>query len=106
MIKEPTPKSPDEMSEAELAEYFYTHRADLAGDEVASRPLARMDVMISARFSRAEAAEVRAAAERATMSVSAFLRQCVLAALSTNVQSKATDALQALTNEQPQSDGA
>jgi hypothetical protein len=68
--------------------------------------------MISARFSAAEAAQVRAAAEQARMSGSAFLRQQALAAVGGNVvdlarvradledmRSKATDALQALADE-------
>jgi hypothetical protein len=73
------------MTEAELAEYFYAHRDDLAGEEVPSRTPERMDVMISARFTPSEAVELRAAAEQARMSVSAFLRQRVMATLHTNV---------------------
>lgn len=107
-------KHPDAMTEAELAEYFYAHRDDLAGDEVTSQPPERMDVMISARFSPAEAAELRAAAAQAGLSVSAFLRQCVIARLSDtvvdleraradlrDVYSKAADALQALADQPP-----
>jgi hypothetical protein len=74
-----TSKNPDEMTEAELADYFYTHRDDLAGDEVPSQMPERLDVMLSVRFSAAEAAEIRATAQRARMSVSAFLRQQALA---------------------------
>lgn len=44
-----------------------------------------MDVMISARFTPSEAAELRAAAEQGKMSVSAFLRRRVIAALRSNV---------------------
>ncbi|HET8661456.1 MAG TPA: hypothetical protein VFM55_20970 [Micromonosporaceae bacterium] len=65
----------DTMTEAELAEHFQRHRDDLAGDEVESRTPMRLAVMISARFSREEASALRAAAERAGMSVSAYLRQ-------------------------------
>jgi hypothetical protein len=106
------PKSPDEMTEAELAEYYYSHRDELAGEEVTSRTPARMDVMVSARFSKTEAAKVRAAAARANMSLSAFLRRRVLASLEDNVidldraradlremRSKATDALRALADD-------
>jgi len=102
-------KHPDDMTEAELAEYYYAHRDDLAGDEVPSRVPERMDVMISARFTPSEAADLRAAAERARMSVSAFLRHRVMATLHSNVvdldraradlhdvYSKAADALCAL----------
>nr|MDT0662853.1 hypothetical protein [Micromonospora sp. DSM 115978] len=113
-----TARDPDDMTEAELAAYFFAHRDDLAGEEVESRRPDRMDVMISTRFSRSEAVEVRAAAERARMSVSAFIRQRVLVALSANVvdldrvradlrdmQSKAADALSALEAPEP-GDGA
>jgi hypothetical protein len=102
-------KHPDEMTEAELADYFYGQRDDLVGEEATSDAPERMDVMISARFSPAEAVELRAAAARAQLSVSAFLRQCVVARLSDkvvdleraradlrDVYSKAADALQAL----------
>ena len=34
MTKPDKSKHPDEMTEAELADYFYTHRDDLAGEEV------------------------------------------------------------------------
>jgi hypothetical protein len=107
-------KQPDEMSEVELAEYFYAHRDDLAGEEVSSRAPERMDVMISARFTPSEAAELRAAAEQARMSVSAFLRQRVMTTLHTNVvdleraradlkdvYTKAADALRALAENPP-----
>ncbi|MPZ25900.1 MAG: hypothetical protein GEV12_05485 [Micromonosporaceae bacterium] len=102
------------MTETELADYFYAHRDDLAGDEVTSQAPERMDVMISTRFSPAEAAELRAAAARAGLSVSAFLRQSVMATLSDtvvdleraradlkDVYSKAADALQALADKPP-----
>lgn len=105
-------KTPGEMTEAELADYFYRHRDDLAGEEVSSQARPRLDVMISARFSAGEAARVRATAERAGMSVSAFLRQQALAAADSNVvdlsrvradledvRSKANDALRALADE-------
>lgn len=75
----------DKMTEAELAEHFYRHRDDPAGDEVESRTPTRLDVMISARFSREEATALRAAAEGAGMSLSAYLRQTALAASATNV---------------------
>lgn len=104
-------KRPDEMTEAELAEYYYAHRDDLAGEEVPSHPR-RLDVMISARFSTDEAAKVRAAADRANMTVSAFLRQQALVAVDSNVvdlariradledvRNKATDALRTLADE-------
>lgn len=107
-------KNPDEMTEAELAEHFYAHREDLAGEEVASQPPERMDVMISTRFSPGEAAELRAAAAQAGLSVSAFLRQCAMTTMRGTVvdleraradlkdmYSKAADALQALADTPP-----
>jgi hypothetical protein len=114
MAKPDKSKHPDEMTEAELADYFYTHRDDLAGEVVPSRKPERMDVMISARFTPSEAAELRAAAEQAKMSVSAFLRHRVMAALRSNVidieraradledvYAKAADALRALAENPP-----
>lgn len=99
----------DKMTEAELAEYFHRHRDELAGEKVESRAPIRLDVMISVRFSGDEASALRAAAERAGMSLSAFLRQSVLAASTSNVvdldrvrqdvarvQELASDALRAL----------
>lgn len=79
-----------------------------------SQPPERMDVMISTRFSPGEAAELRAAAAQAGLSVSAFMRQCVMATLGDavvdleraradlkDVYSKAADALQALADKPP-----
>jgi uncharacterized protein (DUF1778 family) len=73
------------MSEAQLAEHFHRHRGELAGEEIDSRAPTRLDVMVSARLSRDEASALRAAAERASMSLSAFLRQSALTASTTNV---------------------
>lgn len=80
-----TRKKPDDMTEAQLAADFYHHRDELAGDEVPSRPPTRLDVMVSTRLTREEAETIRVAAERAGMSLSAFLRQSALAASTTNV---------------------
>lgn len=114
MAKTKKIKRPAEMTETELADYFYAHRNDLAGDEATSQAPERMDVMISTRFSQAEAAELRAAAARAELSVSAFLRQRIMATLSDkvvdveraradlkDVYSKAADALHALADKPP-----
>ena len=103
------PKRPEEMTEAELAEYYYQNRHDLAGAEVPSRTPVKMGVMISVRFTPDEARQVRAAAAQANMSVSAYLRQCAFAAPHDNVvdldrvradlrdvRSRAADALRAL----------
>jgi ribosomal protein L29 len=82
---EVTDRELSEMSEAELAEYYYQHRHEAAGEVVNSTPPGRLDLMVSARFSEVEAAAVRQAAQRAGMSVSAFLRQSALANTDTNV---------------------
>lgn len=83
-----TPEELEEMTEAELADYYYEHRDELAEHDeepVASVKPERLDVMVSARFSLSEAAEVRAAAEKAKMSVSAFLRLAALNAMGSEV---------------------
>lgn len=80
-----TERNPDAMTEAELAADFYEHRDDLAGDEVPSEKPARLDVMLSARFSRDEVEVLRGSAQRAGLTLSAFLRQSALRAASTNV---------------------
>jgi mobilization protein NikA len=105
------PKRPEEMTEAELAEYYYENRHDLAGEEVPSRTPAKMGIMISVRFTQDEARQVRAAAAQANMSVSAYLRQRALAARHDkvvdldrvradlrDVRSRAADALRVLTD--------
>jgi len=73
------PRDPNDLTEEELAEYFYAHRDELAGEEVTSVEPKRLDVMFSARFSRDEAEAVRGAADRAGMPLSAYLRYAVLA---------------------------
>jgi uncharacterized protein (DUF1778 family) len=78
-------RDPESMSEEELAEYYYAHRDELAGEEVPSRKPRRLDVMISARFTPEEAGVVRAAAHRAGLSVSAYLRLRALGEEAANV---------------------
>jgi hypothetical protein len=68
------------MTEEQLAEYYYQHRDELAGDELPSRRPERLDVMVSARFTAEEAATIREAAEQRGMSLSAFLRSAALLA--------------------------
>lgn len=80
-----SPGKAESSNEANLAEEFYRHRGDLAGEEVPSVTPARLDVMVSARFSAQEAQALRRAADGAGMTLSAFLRQCALAASQTNV---------------------
>jgi uncharacterized protein (DUF1778 family) len=75
----------NEMTEAPVAEDWYQSPADLTAGEVPSRPAARLDVMVSARFSRDEVDALRQAAGQAGMTLSAFLRQSALAACATNV---------------------
>lgn len=50
-MTDPDAKNPDEMTEAELADYYYAHRDDLAGEVVPSHTPSRLDVMISTRSS-------------------------------------------------------
>lgn len=75
-------KHVENMTEAELADYYYEHRddPDLAGEQVEYR--APRGARLAVRLSFDEEREVREAAERAGMSVSAFLRQAALNAAS------------------------
>lgn len=70
----------EEMTEAEEAEYLYSHRGDpdLAGEEVPYTP--PRGARVAVRLSFDEERRVRQAAEAAGMTVSAFLRQAALAA--------------------------
>ena len=80
-----TEKQLDEMTEAELAEHYYSHRDDIdsAGEEVDYVPPRAARVAI--RLSFEEERRIRQAAEAAGMSVSAFLRQVGLRAASGGV---------------------
>lgn len=84
MTEEPMNDQPvSEMTEAELAEYYYTHRhdPDMAGDQVAYTPPRAARVAV--RLSFDEERRVRKAAQAAGMSMSAFLRQAALDAADT-----------------------
>lgn len=78
-------KQPDQMTEAELADYYYAHRgdSDLVGDEVAYVP--PRTARIAVRLSLDEEDTIRRAAQGAGMSVSAFLRQAGLSAARADV---------------------
>ncbi|MDA8072878.1 MAG: plasmid mobilization protein [Acidimicrobiales bacterium] len=67
-------------SEAERAEEHWAHRDDQDrwGEPVEARGPEPLSVMVSARFSRAEADQLAAAAEAAGMTRSAFVRQAAL----------------------------
>lgn len=67
------------MDEETLAEYFYEHRDELAGEIVPSTTPARLNVAFSVRFSRTEAEVIRVAAEHAGLTPSEFLRRAALA---------------------------
>lgn len=67
------------MDEEALAEYFYEHRDELAGEVVPSETPTRLDVVFSVRFSRMEADAVHVAAEHARLTPSEFLRRAALA---------------------------
>ncbi|MGH3735393.1 MAG: plasmid mobilization protein [Micromonosporaceae bacterium] len=71
-------KPVSEMSEAELAEYYFAHRhdPDMAGDQVAYTPPRGQRVAI--RLSLDEERRVREAAQAVGMTVSAFLRRAAL----------------------------
>lgn len=67
------------MTDAELADYQYTHRDDPLGDEADLEEVEidiahRLSVSMSFRLSPDEASEIRAAAERAGISVSDWIR--------------------------------
>lgn len=69
-------------TEAERAAYFEAHKDDLDEWEEAEgpKPRRRLASMISVRLSPREAEIVREAAQRETVSVSAFIRQAALQA--------------------------
>lgn len=75
-------KDLDDMTEAELAEYYYAMRdePDFLGEEVGQAEPAKLSTMVSVRFTPEEAAKLRQAAAEADMTLSAYLRQCALTA--------------------------
>lgn len=71
----------EDMSEAELAEYYYRHRDEFPqgqGEEVTSQAPKRLDVVQSIRLSTSEAERLRRAADKAGMNVSAYIRHVLL----------------------------
>ena len=69
-------KPVEDMTEAELAEYYYEHRDDLEGEDITEQvevatPLA---IQIAVRFNQDEASAIRKAAADAEVSVSEFIR--------------------------------
>lgn len=75
-------KKTGKATEEERAEEHYLHRddEDRWGDPVPSQAPVQLSVMVSARFSRSEADQLRAAAQAAGMTRSAFVRQAALTA--------------------------
>lgn len=73
-------RADDTGSEAELAEYYDADRgdADMWGEPEPVGQPERLDVRLSVRFTRAEIARVRQAAEAATMKPTVFIRQAAL----------------------------
>jgi uncharacterized protein (DUF1778 family) len=73
-------KQPEQMTEAELADYYYARRNDLdmLGEQVKYVPPRAARVAV--RLSFEEEDRIRQAAQSAGMSVSAFLRQAGLSA--------------------------
>ena len=78
-------KQPNEMTEAELADYYYAHRddQDMVGDQVDYVPPRAARVAV--RLNLDEEAHIREAAHAAGMTVSAFLRQAGLTAATARV---------------------
>lgn len=78
-------KQPEQMTEAELADYYYAHRndPDMVGEEVEYVP--PRAARIGVRLSFEEEGRIRQAAEGAGMSGSAFLRQAGLNAARADV---------------------
>lgn len=76
-------KNPNDMTEAELAEFYFEHRDDprMWGEQVPSREPERLDAIISLRFTKDEATSVREAAKAAGISVSDLLRAAALKAV-------------------------
>lgn len=78
-------KQPDQMTEAQLADYYYAHRddPDMLGEQVTYVPPRAARVAV--RLSFEEEGRIRQAAQGAGMSVSAFLRQAGLSAARADV---------------------
>ncbi len=76
-------KATEQMTEAELADHYDTHRnADEWGEPEPVEPATRREVTISVRFSEAEIAAVRAEADLLGMKPTAYIRDVVLRATS------------------------
>lgn len=73
-------KPPSEMTDGELAQYYFDHRhdPDMVGDEVSYKPPRAARVAV--RLSFDEERRVREAAQKAGMTLSAFLRRAALVA--------------------------
>ena len=78
---------PQPSAEADRAEDHWAHRddEDRWGEPVEARGPEALSVMVSARFSRAEADQLAAAAEAAGMTRSAFVRQAALSSAGAKV---------------------
>ncbi len=78
-------KQASEMTEAELADYYYAHHndADMVGDQVDY--VAPRAARVAVRLSFEEEQHIREAAQSAGMMVSAFMRQVGLAAAAASV---------------------
>ncbi len=78
-------KQPDEMTEAELADYYYARRDDpeMVGESVDYVP--PRGARVAVRLNLEEERRIREAAHAAGMTVSAFLRQAGLTAAAERV---------------------
>jgi hypothetical protein len=73
-------KNPDEMSDAELAEYHWEHRDDELGEEVEFEVAKPLRVTMSFRLPAQEADAIRAAAAAAGTSLSEWIRWATMRA--------------------------
>ncbi|MGH3834070.1 MAG: plasmid mobilization protein [Pseudonocardiaceae bacterium] len=73
-------KQPDEMSDAELAEYHWQHRDDGLGEEVEFEVAKPLRVTMSFRLPAQEADAIRAAATAAGTSLSEWIRWATMRA--------------------------
>lgn len=76
------PPKPDDLTDEEAADFYYTHRndpdPDPADDSVQTKPAKRLSRVISVRFDPDEAAVIERHANDAGMTMSAYVRHAAL----------------------------
>lgn len=82
-----TDKLRDDATDAQAADWYYEHRDELDADAeaVEARTPSRLSTVVSIRLSTEDAKTLTAAAEKAGMTLSAYMRQCSLNAASGRV---------------------